>query len=129
LFDSRYFLYYEEVDWCFAAKTAGWEIHYFPDTSVVHIGGESAASDGEITHSGRQLEALQIESELLYFRKNHGFGAVLVDVLLQTIADVIIPLKHTLKARTKTGWRLHLAHAKQYWLLSMQTRLGSKPTR
>ena len=45
LFDPRYFLYSEEVDHCKAAKQAGWKIVFFPDTSVVHLGGESAKSD------------------------------------------------------------------------------------
>ena len=46
---------------------------YCPDTTVVHIGGESAKSDAaNLTASGRQIPALQIESELLYFRKHHG---------------------------------------------------------
>ncbi len=39
LFDPRFFLYYEEVDFCRSAKRAGWLVTYFPDTSVVHIGG------------------------------------------------------------------------------------------
>jgi len=129
LFDPRYFLYYEEVDWCFRAKKAGWQIHYVPDTSVVHIGGESAKSDGEITSAGRQLEALQIESELLYFRKNHGAGAALLNVLLQTLADFIVPLKRLLKGQHQVGWVHHWAHANLLWSLYRQTALGCKPTR
>jgi N-acetylglucosaminyl-diphospho-decaprenol L-rhamnosyltransferase len=90
LFDPRYFLYYEEIDHCFAAKKAGWEIVYFLRTTVVHIGGESAKSEGEITQSGHQIEALQIESELLYFRKNHGVAGVRMNVLLRRLGDAII---------------------------------------
>jgi N-acetylglucosaminyl-diphospho-decaprenol L-rhamnosyltransferase len=43
LFDPRYFLYYEEIDLCFAAKSAGWQVTYFPYTSVVHLGGKCQA--------------------------------------------------------------------------------------
>ncbi len=57
LFDPRYFLYFEEVDFCRTAKGAGWKVLYCPDTDVVHIGGESAKSDGDLTKSGRQLSA------------------------------------------------------------------------
>ena len=42
LFDSRYFLYFEEVDHCKAARNAGWSVMFYPFTTVVHIGGESA---------------------------------------------------------------------------------------
>ena len=38
LFDPLYFLYSEEVDHCFAVKKAGWQVMYFADASVVHIG-------------------------------------------------------------------------------------------
>ncbi len=129
LFDPRYFLYYEEVDWCLAVKKAGWQIHYFPDTTVVHIGGESAKSDSEITAGGRQIEALQIESELLYFRKNYGVGAVLLNVLLHTLADLIIPMKRLLKTWKNPEWRAYGAHTGLYWLLLRNTAWGLKPTR
>lgn len=129
LFDSRYFLYYEEVDWCYAAKKAGWQIHFLPDTTVIHIGGESALSDGEITEGGRQLESLQIESELLYFRKNHGLSTVVSDLLFQTIADLLIALKRVMKDNPKRESITRLSHAKQYWVIAFQTKFGAKPTR
>src|SRR6185295_4402712 len=42
LFDPRYFLYYEEVAQCLAARNAGWDVVFYPFTKVVHIGGQSA---------------------------------------------------------------------------------------
>src|SRR5262249_21858662 len=57
LFDPRYFLYYEEVDHCRATRQAGWSVVYYPFTQVVHIGGESAATEGRLTRSGRQISA------------------------------------------------------------------------
>lgn len=109
LFDPKYFLYFEEVDHCFAAKKAGWEVVFYPHTTVLHLGGESAKSDGAITKSGRQLEALQVESELLYFRKNHGLVAVLGNVFLSVLADAINMLKRAFKpgvaVDAKGAWR------------------------
>lgn len=129
LFDPRYFLYYEEIDHCLAAKRAGWEVHYFPDTTVVHIGGESAKSDGEITESGRQLEALQIESELLYFRKNHGLLSAWINVALNALADLILPAKRWLKGRWPVGWNTYRQHTGLVWSLFRRTRWASQPTR
>src|SRR5262249_38792404 len=77
LFDPRYFLYYEEVDHCRRVRQAGWSVMYCPFTQVVHIGGESAATEGPITQAGRQISVLQLESELLYFRKYYGVVGVL----------------------------------------------------
>lgn len=129
LFDPRYFLYYEEVDHCFAAKKAGWEVVFYPGTRVTHLGGESAKSTGEITPSGRQIEVLQIESELLYFRKNIGIAGVWLDVLLNSLADAIIVLKRLLKRRSPVNAGAHANHAVLVWRLFWRTRFGTRPTR
>jgi N-acetylglucosaminyl-diphospho-decaprenol L-rhamnosyltransferase len=129
LFDPRYFLYYEEVDHCFTAKNAGWHVTYFPYTSVVHLGGESAKSEGEITSSGRQIESLKIESELLYFRKNHGLITVIVNVFLITLADSIQILKDMVKLRLLRGRFVHLTHSLLVLKLFFRTRMGKQPTR
>lgn len=129
LFDPRYFLYYEEVDHCFAAKKAGWQVHYYPDTTVVHIGGESAKSDGEITSSGRQLMALQVESELLYFRKNHGRSAVFMNVMLTTMASLIVLAKAMIKARRPLPFSLCGQQILLVWKSYFQTHFGNQATR
>ena len=129
LFDPRYFLYFEEIDHCFAAKKAGWDVVFYPHTTVIHLGGESAKSEGAITDGGRQLEALQTESELLYYRKNHGLGAAWASVVLTGIAEVFNLLKRTLKLgvplRVGATWqRIALV-----WGVFVKTRWASQPTR
>jgi len=129
LFDPRYFLYYEEVDHCFATKKAGWEVHYFADTSVVHIGGESAKSDNDLTTSGNQIEVLQIESELLYFAKNHGFLTALNNVLLLTLADIIKLTKNILRGRFNASLQVPIKHSLVVWALYFKTFFATTPTR
>jgi GT2 family glycosyltransferase len=41
LFDEGYFMYVEEVDWCYRFKRAGWEVWHCPDALAVHHGGRS----------------------------------------------------------------------------------------
>jgi GT2 family glycosyltransferase len=129
LFDPRYFLYFEEVDHCRAAANAGWEVAFFPHTTVVHIGGESAKKDAALSKSGRQIEVLQIESELLYFRKNHGFLTVLENALLVTAADVFDAIKGLLRNRPGFSASTHLRHALCEWSLLFRTSFGARPTR
>jgi GT2 family glycosyltransferase len=93
LFDPRYFLYYEEVDHCRAVRAAGWSVLYYPFTQVIHIGGESAKTEGPLTQHSAQLSDLQIESELIYFRKHHGLAGILKAVLLIMVADTLLSLK------------------------------------
>lgn len=97
LFDPLYFLYCEEVDHCYAAKKAGWEVTYFADASVVHIGGESAKYDNTIEQKSRQINQLRVESELLYFRKNHGIFGVLSHIFLTHLADVYDLFKYIIR--------------------------------
>jgi N-acetylglucosaminyl-diphospho-decaprenol L-rhamnosyltransferase len=129
LFDPRYFLYFEEVDHCFAAKKAGWNVVFFPCTTVVHLGGESAKSEGSITKSGKQLEALQIESELLYFRKNLGLAAAVSSVLLNTLADLFVAIKSPFKGKGLMELPYAWRHIRLVWSLWWLTRWGSTPTR
>lgn len=129
LFDSRYFLYYEEVDHCYATKKAGWQVTYFPDTSVVHIGGESAKTDNKISSVSKQVSALQIESELLYFRKNMGLIAVLLHIILYVLAECIILLKRSVKSPTNINVQGFLKTMKLLFKLAYLTRFGAKNLR
>jgi GT2 family glycosyltransferase len=129
LFDPRYFLYYEEVDHCKRVKDAGWQVVYYPDTTVVHIGGESAKSDGELSAAGRQISALQIESELLYFRKHHGLGGLLGHLALMTLGDAYLLIKDLLKGGGCAAAAYHWAHCRQTWRISRQTRWAMLPTK
>jgi N-acetylglucosaminyl-diphospho-decaprenol L-rhamnosyltransferase len=129
LFDPRFFLYYEEVDHCQAVKSAGWQVMYDPSVTVVHIGGESARADAEISAAGRQIMALQIESGLLYFRKHHGRGGAWAAVALSVLSALLLTLKGLLKGRPWRNLRAHWAQALATWTLLRRTSGGLRPTR
>ncbi|REL25069.1 glycosyltransferase [Rhodohalobacter sp. SW132] len=40
-FDERFFMYGEDIDLCYRVTEADWEIHYVPETSIIHYKGES----------------------------------------------------------------------------------------
>jgi GT2 family glycosyltransferase len=125
LFDPRYFLYYEEVDHCKRAKQAGWKVVYYPHTTVVHIGGESAKSVDELNAASRQVPRLQIESELLH----HGLLGLAWHMFLVTVGDFILALKALLKGRGRAAIKACWEHARVTWALLRETRLASQPTR
>lgn len=129
LFDPRYFLYYEEIDHCYAAKKAGWVVTYYPYSSVVHIGGESAKSEGNISKAGRQIDALNIESELLYFRKNLGLTGVLIHLLLNSAAGIFQFSKDIVKLRHPAVIYSNLKRALYLWPIFFRTEFAKVPTR
>lgn len=129
LFDPRFFMYYEEVDHCRRVKAAGWKVLFYPHTSVVHIGGESAKTTGKVTQAGRQISNLQIESELLYFRKHYGVFGLVVHMVLLLLGDAWLMLKAILKGR---GWPVVVSnwrHALLCICTLYKTRLATLPTR
>ena len=129
LFDPRFFLYFEEVDHCREVKKAGWKVVFYPQVDVVHLGGESAKSDGAISKSGRQLEALQIESAFLYFRKHHGLAGAFAFLLLDQLADLILVLKAALKGKGFARIAELFGHMKATLASAGTTRLGRAGTR
>jgi GT2 family glycosyltransferase len=73
-FDPDFFLYYEEVDLCRRIQRAGFEIWYWPDVVVTHIGGESSRQLKSLAFSSTAAQVVlwRMRSTLLYYRKHHG---------------------------------------------------------
>ncbi|MUG73955.1 glycosyltransferase family 2 protein [Paenibacillus validus] len=42
MLDEDFFMYGEDIDWCYRIKEAGWGIHYYPYTEIVHYKGASS---------------------------------------------------------------------------------------
>jgi GT2 family glycosyltransferase/lipopolysaccharide/colanic/teichoic acid biosynthesis glycosyltransferase len=40
--DDSFFMYGEDLDWCFRIREAGWKIYYLPETKIIHFKGESS---------------------------------------------------------------------------------------
>jgi GT2 family glycosyltransferase len=69
--DDRYFLYYEETDYCLRARRARWDCWYVPQSRVVHLVGQSSGiKDGVPT--ARRVPGYWFQSRSRYFGKNHG---------------------------------------------------------
>ncbi len=77
--DENYFLYFEETDFCYRARRAGFSTWYVPQSRVMHMGGQSTLA----TDSGspKRLPAYWFESRRRYFAVTLGVrGAIAVDV-------------------------------------------------
>jgi N-acetylglucosaminyl-diphospho-decaprenol L-rhamnosyltransferase len=77
LMDEKYFMYFEEVDYCRRVKRAGWSIWYVPESRVIHLVGKSSGI-GDTTLGRRRLPRYWFESRQWYFRKNHGWFGILM---------------------------------------------------
>jgi len=54
--DESYFMYTEDVDFCFRAKKLGWKIMYTPKWSVLHFGGASGTREKTILGEFRGIK-------------------------------------------------------------------------
>ena len=80
LLDERYFMYFEEVDFCLAAKRSGFQTWYVPASRVVHLVGASSELSDARRHRKRR-PTWWFDSRRRYFVKNHGvFYACLADL-------------------------------------------------
>ena len=41
LLDENFFLYGEDLDWCYRFKKAGWKVFYCSEAEIIHIGSQS----------------------------------------------------------------------------------------
>ncbi len=64
--DETYFMYSEEVDWCWRARQAGWRVYYTPEAEIVHWGGQSI---GQVPLEKR---AWVYRGKWLFFRRHRG---------------------------------------------------------
>lgn len=46
--DEKFFMYAEEMEFCYRAKKAGFEVNYTPRTKIIHLGGGSGGSENAI---------------------------------------------------------------------------------
>jgi len=75
------------------------------------------------------LSGLQMESELLYFRKHHGSLAVLAHLALMALGDGILFLKDVLRMRGLGLATRNFKNSKAIFALAFDTRFGVRPTR
>ncbi|MDP3685377.1 MAG: glycosyltransferase family 2 protein [bacterium] len=70
LLDEGYWIWFEEVDYCYRAKLAGWETWFTPSVEVVHDRATSFVQASPLWRA-RQFS----RSALRYARKHHGWWA------------------------------------------------------
>lgn len=101
--DENYFLYFEETDFCFRARQAGFATWYFPESRVMHIMGQSTDVVTETWSEPKRLPAHWFESRRRYFASTLGTQAAMAADLLVLLAYPIGYLKRMLLGRARTS--------------------------
>lgn len=64
LLDEHYFLYWEDLDWCYRMRQAGWTVHRVPGARAIHIQGREGVRR-PFSRAGRA----QFSGAVRFFRK------------------------------------------------------------
>jgi hypothetical protein len=70
--DTRFFMYFEETDFCYRLVKSGLGIRYCPDFSLIHYGGRSTSQ----VHEEMSVEFYR--SQAFFYRKNYGLGRLIL---------------------------------------------------
>ncbi|MBC7805661.1 MAG: glycosyltransferase family 2 protein [Akkermansiaceae bacterium] len=57
--DERFFLMYEDTDYCTRLRQAGYHIRYYPEVTITHLGGQSWKQERVATYTNSHIAALQ----------------------------------------------------------------------
>ena len=69
--DGKFFMYAEDVDYCYRVRQTGSRILYTPEAEIIHLRGKSAETSSEKT-------ALEYRrSQLYFYSKHYGRSKVL----------------------------------------------------
>jgi GT2 family glycosyltransferase len=72
--DEGFFMYAEDVDWCYRIKQAGWRVVYFPEARIMHHIGQSTRL---VPYS---MIFQRHKSMWRFYRKHYSRNVALVDV-------------------------------------------------
>jgi N-acetylglucosaminyl-diphospho-decaprenol L-rhamnosyltransferase len=90
--DEAYFMYAEEVDWCYTMRAKGWQVWYQPAAKVTHLGG------GSSRNRPFQREADLYRSRVRFFRKHYGDAAAwLLKAQIYILTVIKIGVHHLLR--------------------------------
>ena len=71
-FDETFFMYVEDLEWCWRARTLGWEIWFEPSAVFQHVGNVS----GQKAYGDKRRRTFFL-NELIFYRRTHGRAAAL----------------------------------------------------
>jgi hypothetical protein len=96
--DEGFFLYFEDVDFCRRARSAGWECWYVPSSRVVHLVSRSTGVNAA-GRPARRVPEYWLAARRRYFVKHHGHLMAWVASLAWVIGRASWRLRRRLQAK------------------------------
>jgi GT2 family glycosyltransferase len=111
--DESLFMYGEDLDWCWRAREAGWEIWLAPEAVVRHVGNASG-----VQRYGDLQAARWIPNSIVVYRRRHSAVATYAWQLVNAIGSM-----HAARRARRSGNEEHARN------LRLQSRAWARPRR
>lgn len=98
LLDEKFFLYFEEVDFCRRAHINDWQCWYVPESRVIHLEGAATG----IHSKAKRRAAYWYDSRRRFFVKHYGVFGLLAADGLWTIGRISYLLRKHLHLATRS---------------------------
>ncbi|MDH4321355.1 MAG: glycosyltransferase family 2 protein [Desulfobulbaceae bacterium] len=87
LLDERFFFYFEETDWAYRFKKAGWRICLVPQARIYHLQGKSVGYSAK-------ARIMFHRSRSIYFKKWHPgqHGVMIAVIFARTVINILLNL-------------------------------------
>ena len=125
LLDEAYFMYFEEVDFCFRARRAGWPCWYVPASRVVHLVGQSSGVT-DVKQANKRRPKYWFESRRRYFVKNHGVVKTAIADLFWMSAFATFQVRRWLQKKPDTDPQNLFGDFVRNSVLTSATSVGKK---
>jgi GT2 family glycosyltransferase len=79
-FDESFFMYFEDADLCYRLGKIGWEVHFAPVTTIVHVGGASTERV-RVDMAAHQLHS----TGLFYQRHSSRLNVIVMSVIVKSL--------------------------------------------
>lgn len=103
LLDEKFFMYWEDADWCYRMKRHGWKIFWVPAAKITHNTGQSSSKS-------RSRTIIAFHKSIYYYfekninEKNNPFLSALIFTLISARclltlvkSEIISPIRNTAK--------------------------------
>jgi asparagine synthase (glutamine-hydrolysing) len=83
-FSEAFFMYGEDMEWCYRIRESGYSIRYFPEATVIHLDHSSSA-----IRWGDKRIAICIERQLQIYASRAGVARALTFHLIKTVGALL----------------------------------------
>lgn len=87
LFDEQYFFFFEETDWAYRMKKAGWNVYFVPEAKIYHAQGKSVGGSAN-------ARIMFYRSRYIYLKKwnPHSYVLFYFVIFMRLLANAILSL-------------------------------------